>query len=183
MDHGQAHVQENDIRMHHDNDFSNNPQWVEMNGYQASQQSPMHEYNGYQFHSPQLSLDSQFNRMHSPSHTSLPQLQPLSTAPWPTSMTSSSSTFATPSIIPTAPATARVPTTVSSHTTHTTSAPRKTLTDADRRRMCIYHEENPTVKQTEIGGKSTHGSGSENTIILVHCTNRDNSIIWSRKKV
>jgi hypothetical protein len=26
------------------------------------------------------------------------------------------------------------------------------LTDQDRRRMCQYHEDNPTVKQTEIGG-------------------------------
>jgi hypothetical protein len=24
--------------------------------------------------------------------------------------------------------------------------------------MCIYHEENPTVKQTEIGGKLTRSS-------------------------
>lgn len=33
-------------------------------------------------------------------------------------------------------------------------APRRTLTDADRRRMCLYHEQHPTKKQTEIGGKS-----------------------------
>jgi len=31
-------------------------------------------------------------------------------------------------------------------------SPRRTLTDADRRRMCLFHEENPNVKQTEIGG-------------------------------
>ncbi|KAK2753663.1 hypothetical protein FQN55_000026 [Onygenales sp. PD_40] len=31
------------------------------------------------------------------------------------------------------------------------STPRRTLTDNDRRRMCLYHEENPHVKQTEIG--------------------------------
>lgn len=31
---------------------------------------------------------------------------------------------------------------------------RRTLTDQDRRRMCQYHEENPSVKQTEIGGMS-----------------------------
>jgi hypothetical protein len=37
-------------------------------------------------------------------------------------------------------------------TTSTGSTPRRTLTDADRRRMCIFHEENPNVKQTEIGG-------------------------------
>lgn len=40
-----------------------------------------------------------------------------------------------------------------STTTTTTKStnPRRTLTDADRRRMCLYHEENPNVKQTEIG--------------------------------
>ena len=30
--------------------------------------------------------------------------------------------------------------------------PRRTLTDTDRRKMCLYHEENPNIKQTEIGG-------------------------------
>jgi len=40
--------------------------------------------------------------------------------------------------------------------TVSTSTPRRTLTDMDRRKMCIYHEENPTVKQTEIGGIITH---------------------------
>jgi hypothetical protein len=39
-----------------------------------------------------------------------------------------------------------------SNPTQSTSSPRRTLTDADRRRMCIFHEENPNVKQTEIGG-------------------------------
>lgn len=42
--------------------------------------------------------------------------------------------------------------TASGHPTQATSSPRRTLTDADRRRMCIFHEENPNVKQTEIGG-------------------------------
>jgi len=40
----------------------------------------------------------------------------------------------------------------SGHSTQSTSSPRRTLTDADRRRMCMFHEENPNVKQTEIGG-------------------------------
>lgn len=31
------------------------------------------------------------------------------------------------------------------------SQPRKTLTDDDRRRMCQYHIDNPSMKQTEIG--------------------------------
>ncbi|KAI0016697.1 hypothetical protein F4780DRAFT_667888 [Xylariomycetidae sp. FL0641] len=34
-----------------------------------------------------------------------------------------------------------------------TSQPRRTLTDEDRRNMCKFHEENPTVKQAEIGIK------------------------------
>ncbi|KAI9812146.1 MAG: hypothetical protein M1827_004812 [Pycnora praestabilis] len=56
-----------------------------------------------------------------------------------------------PPIIPTAPESKPISTTSSSYSTHSTSSPRRTLTDADRRRMCLYHEENPTVKQTEIG--------------------------------
>jgi hypothetical protein len=35
----------------------------------------------------------------------------------------------------------------------TTSTPRKTLTNEDRRRMCQYAEDHPNVKQTEIGLK------------------------------
>ncbi|KAK4953485.1 hypothetical protein LTR66_013643, partial [Elasticomyces elasticus] len=31
------------------------------------------------------------------------------------------------------------------------STPRRTLTDEDRRQMCLYHEENKTAKQTDIG--------------------------------
>lgn len=33
------------------------------------------------------------------------------------------------------------------------ATPRRTLTDEDRRRMCVYHEEHKTAKQTDIGGK------------------------------
>lgn len=35
----------------------------------------------------------------------------------------------------------------------TTSTPRKTLTNEDRRRMCQYAEDHPNIKQTEIGLK------------------------------
>ena len=30
------------------------------------------------------------------------------------------------------------------------------LTDEDRRNMCLYHEENKTAKQTDIGGKAIY---------------------------
>ncbi|EWC44063.1 hypothetical protein DRE_01415 [Drechslerella stenobrocha 248] len=39
----------------------------------------------------------------------------------------------------------------SSASNHGTGSSRRTLTDADRRRMCLYHEQHPHVKQTEIG--------------------------------
>ncbi|KAF2773102.1 hypothetical protein EJ03DRAFT_265857 [Teratosphaeria nubilosa] len=44
-----------------------------------------------------------------------------------------------------------VQTPVSTLSSRSTSAPRKTLTDQDRRRMCQYAEEHPHSKQTEIG--------------------------------
>jgi hypothetical protein len=62
-----------------------------------------------------------------------------------------------PPIFPTAPVpitpASATPASATSTRSQTSSTPRKTLTDADRRRMCLYHEEHPTVKQTEIGGE------------------------------
>lgn len=43
----------------------------------------------------------------------------------------------------------QLPTQTMRHPTMPTA--RRTLTDDDRRRMCLYHQENPHVKQTEIG--------------------------------
>jgi hypothetical protein len=78
------------------------------------------------------------------------QLQPLITPqaqpPWP-SMLASQSSYASP--LQGHPL--GVPLAVPQR--HGASTPRKTLTDADRRRMCLYAEEHPTVKQTEIGGE------------------------------
>lgn len=36
--------------------------------------------------------------------------------------------------------------------TSSTPTPRRTLTDEDRKQMCLYAEDNPSAKQTEIGG-------------------------------
>ncbi|KAF3077714.1 hypothetical protein TWF102_005647 [Orbilia oligospora] len=51
--------------------------------------------------------------------------------------------------IPSATSTAPIPHRRTSSTG--TGSSRRTLTDADRRRMCLYHEQHPHVKQTEIG--------------------------------
>lgn len=144
-----------ETEQHHgqDNEFGNS-QWADISGFNSSQhQSPIHEYNGFGFIAPTtLPIEPSYNRAIPPPFTAHQQLQPLLMPQWPSMMTSQS-TF-TPSMVPTAPASAPVPASTPSHATHTTSTPRRTLTDADRRRMCVYHEENPTVKQTEIGGNT-----------------------------
>ncbi|KAL9094603.1 MAG: hypothetical protein Q9165_003162 [Trypethelium subeluteriae] len=69
----------------------------------------------------------------------------------PTASASSTPLSASTSLSAPASAPASVPPPNSRRPSQTGSTPRKTLTDADRRRMCLYHEENPTTKQTEIG--------------------------------
>ncbi len=167
---------ENDQHNHHDAGFGN-PQWAEIIRYSSSQQqSPIQEYHGLNFfptqHMP--TGGATYSRIepsvHTQSHTPHQQLHPLIMPQWP-SMLTSQSTFA-PSNVSAAPAASAstpisapisapssaatstpVSATPSNTSTHSTSTPRRTLTDTDRRRMCVYHEENPTVKQTEIGGK------------------------------
>jgi hypothetical protein len=66
------------------------------------------------------------------------------------------------------------------------STPRRTLTDDDRRRMCQYHEDNPTVKQTEIGAmfgveRSTVSKVLRNKEKYLYPDDRNNSPIKRSK--
>ena len=136
--------------------------WVEVTD---EHNSPLHEYNGYTFVSPSyIPFDSIHDRAQETSYSApttlyIPQ--------WPSQLTSPSQgpPPAPMSVVrPIAPATSttavqvvKAPTVLSAPTPApqpTQSNARRTLTDIDRRRMCEYHEENPTVKQTEIGGTS-----------------------------
>ena len=75
-----------------------------------------------------------------------------SQVPWPSLQTNPSRSFGTPPIpIPPASAPPRIAQTKLPSTA--TTGPRKTLTIEDRRAMCKYAEENPHVKQTEIGAR------------------------------
>lgn len=154
MDHEQHH--------HHQDHFEDHSAgWQEHGGFHAHHQSAVQEYNGFNNYAPLPMEPIYASSMHPPQHPhpsprpAHPQLQPLimpQMPQWP-SMLTSQSTYQPPLFpsapIPITPATA---TPVSAGSTQTrTSTPRKTLTDTDRRRMCQYHEENPTVKQTEIG--------------------------------
>ncbi|KAI5291861.1 hypothetical protein KEM54_004706 [Ascosphaera aggregata] len=53
--------------------------------------------------------------------------------------------------VPFAPVAVYTPPEQGKRNSHGTSAPRRTLTNDDRRRMCLYHMEHPRVKQAEIG--------------------------------
>jgi len=45
------------------------------------------------------------------------------------------------------------PPVASTNTPTATRGPRRTLTNEERRQLCLFHETNPSVKQTEIGGE------------------------------
>ena len=149
---------------HYSGDYSNNP-WAEMSDYNSPHsQSPAAELHSYGFvPSPTehgMHLEPFARPMHS-IYSGAQNTQPLFTAQWPSMLTNPSSQPQPPPMAapppPIAPvttfatATPLPPLTTPQPTHHTSS--RRTLTDQDRRRMCQYHEDNPTVKQTEIGGR------------------------------
>jgi hypothetical protein len=149
---------------HHQQSFEyHHSGWDGHNGYNPHHQSPVQDYNGFNNFAP-LPMEPIYGTGMHPPHqthptprTTHPQLQPLlmpQMPQWPSMLTSQSTYQA--SLFPSAPPpiTPASATPVSASSTHSpnSSKPRKTLADSDRRRMCQYHEENPTVKQTEIGG-------------------------------
>ncbi|PGH32465.1 hypothetical protein GX50_04765 [[Emmonsia] crescens] len=136
-----------------DHDFGA-PQWVDMGGGygQSQHHSPINDFNGFTYGpSPVMPVEPSYS-MSIPQPYTSQQLLPLSTpSQWP-SMLTTQSTFP-PVPLPPMPMSS-MPTLHPIHTapvTSTAPTPRRTLTDNDRRRMCMYHEENPHVKQTEIG--------------------------------
>jgi hypothetical protein len=153
-----------ETEQHHsqENEFGTS-QWVEMGGYSGSQhQSPLHEYGGFGFVSPTIMpVEPSYSMSIPPPYTSHQQLQPLIMPQWPSMMTSQANYSAPvlPTVSASAPTSAITapppmpPLDTTTTSTKPASTPRKTLTHEDRRMMCLYHEEHPGVKQTEIGGK------------------------------
>lgn len=135
-------------------------QWVTSttSPFQTHHQSPVHEYGSFNFTPMPIEPLYANVSMPPPQHTRLTshhQLQPLMVPPWPSKLTQHSA-YPTSVYHQTPVTTTPITTPVSAPPTtgrHHSERPRKTLTDADRRRMCKYAEDNPSVKQTEIGGK------------------------------
>lgn len=142
--------------------FSNEG-WNDMNSYN---QHSLTDYNNFGYLPPLThGLPSEsINRMpppaapvqtipssHSQPHTQLPMLMIPTQPAWPSMLTNPPNTYSShsapplsmPPVAPAPSKPARLP--------NQQSQPRRTLTDDDRRRMCRYHMENPTVKQTDIG--------------------------------
>ena len=142
-----------------DEDFSAG-QWVEIANDHSPHQSPLHEYNGFGFglmSSTHVPLDSIYTRPTQTAYSSNPHLHPLIMPQWPSQITNPSE-GGPPAAIPLPRALAPTSTITTPQSAPpalpapASSTARKTLTDQDRRRMCQYHEDHPTVKQTEIGG-------------------------------
>ncbi|KAL8996259.1 MAG: hypothetical protein Q9169_004190 [Polycauliona sp. 2 TL-2023] len=152
---------------HHPDEYGD--QWVHVADDQPPHQSPLHDFHNYYMPSPQLHLDPIYSRPPVTSQTTNPPLYPLIVPQWPSQLTnpslsppssqplsSSSAPALTPRpILPLTTPNDSIPTPLSAPAAPTPipipQSGRRTLTDQDRRRMCQYHEENPSVKQTEIG--------------------------------
>lgn len=135
---------------------------IPANSYSSPQQTlPIYEYQNYQFsnHGLTLSLpdESAFARMPPPPAQQHQQqtLLPLLPAPaWirsmpamPSMLTNPGGYQARPVTIPPNSARSRAPKSASG------PVPRRTLNDDDRRHMCQIHEDNPSIKQAEIGSE------------------------------
>jgi len=162
MDH-EHHAQENN--------YGGHDGWVDINnGYNtAHHQSPLYENGSFAYLQPSqhglphsLPSEPSFPRMapppvtHATHHQQLLPLIMPSHSTWPSMLTNPASypgpapPVAIPPVSSASKPTPKLP------AIHATPSPRKTLTDADRRRMCQYHEDNPSVKQTEIGGENSY---------------------------
>ncbi|WEW55321.1 hypothetical protein PRK78_000750 [Emydomyces testavorans] len=131
-----------------DHDFGNH-HWVEMGAFNSPH--PMGDFQGFTFGSLPIAPIGPAYSMSIPQSYTPQQLGPSTMPPqWPSLLSTQPSYAPVPLAPMPIPPVAHLQ---NMHTSHVSSSPtpRRTLTDADRRRMCMYHEENPHVKQTEIG--------------------------------
>lgn len=141
---------------HHapESEFNHSP-WVDMGTFTSPQHSPpVPEYNGFDFGpSPIMAVDASYGMSLPPPYASMPL--PMPSHSWPSMLTTQSPfhenglppTPMPQSVSPSAP-----PPPIRKTSTGG-STPRRTLTDEDRRQMCLYHQEHQNAKQTDIGGK------------------------------
>ena len=161
--------------LHHDDDYA--PAAMVQVTATSPHHSPANDYGDFDFsNSVHAQLESIYSRPLQSTFSTPQPLHPLITMPqWPSQITNPSETSSSPPVVhlqhrPILPLSKTVPTipkltTVSPKDKTTLSSSRRTLTDSDRRKMCEYHNENPNVKQTEIGGEFP----KEGSMIVADC--------------
>jgi hypothetical protein len=137
-----------------DSEFAHSP-WVELGTFTSPHNSPpMPEYSGFDYgHSPLMAVDATYGMSIPPPYASMPL--PMPSHSWPSMLTHQSAFHESglpPVSVPTS-VSPSAPTPPIRKTSTGGATPRRTLTDEDRRQMCLYHEENKQAKQTDIGGK------------------------------
>lgn len=153
---------------HHQDSFEDHTSgWPTTGAYDPEHQSPVQDYNSFSNYAPlpMEPLCTQAMHLPPPQPRTAHPLPPLVMPPpqWPSMLTSSNGYWRrreNGSPVSATPASA-----TSTHSGRTPSTPRKLLTDADRRRMCQYHEDHPTVKQTEIGGELLQSVNDKTTTV------------------
>ena len=139
--------------------------WMNVpSGYSSSPQttmSPMHEFPPFEYHpTTPMPMEPAYTMPRpSPFPATHAQMPPPLIMPhsglWPSMLASQPQpTYQTP-ILPAGPIQTPISASTASEITPTsakTSASRRKLTDDERRQMCIEAEQNPTMKQTQIGG-------------------------------
>ncbi|KAH8894834.1 hypothetical protein GQ53DRAFT_63787 [Thozetella sp. PMI_491] len=162
-----------------DNSFGQNDSWVDMSTTYQHHPTTMADYgSGFTYNMAPVTThglpSESLNRMPPPpppqqpqpisqapaSHHQLPMLMMPSHSTWPSMLLTNPNHNAGYGQPPHSAPPVAIPPVVSAPSQlktklqplmTTTSQPRKTLTDDDRRRMCQYAEDHPNAKQTEIG--------------------------------
>ena len=132
-------------------DSSHFGSWMEMGNMNQSPQNspPLSEYHGLSY----VPLDPSYGMSIPPPYSSLPLTVP--SHQWP-SVIATQSHFPPDSGLPHVPLPGLsqvAPVNGGRKGSIGGANPRRTLTDEDRRQMCLYHEEHKTAKQTDIGGE------------------------------
>lgn len=116
---------------------------------------PIPTYHGFGYGpSPIMRMEPSYSMSIPPPYAPAPLALP--SQPWPSMLATQPQFMGPPMPAVTMSASVSAPAPIPSSRKSSTSGstPRRTLTDEDRRRMCLYHEENKSAKQTDIGGNA-----------------------------
>lgn len=149
----------------HDSGF-HGTHWMGLGDYAPHEQQQSHGHSGfpsYGYQAPPLPMEPSYTMSRPPpyasasqSHMPPPLIMPQHHNIWPSMLANSNGTYQTP-ILPAV----TIPTPISATSIGSDLTPlsaksstsRRKLTDDERRLMCLEAENNPTMKQTQIGGE------------------------------